>query len=446
MTPNFKEPPPAGWKEAQPQDDKIRGNWWEMFCDPQLNALEEQVNISNQNIAVAEANFREARAAIKVARADLFPTLTVNPTANVSQSPNARSVNATGTSIGTGKFFQFPIDLTYEIDAWGRARNNIKANVRTAEATSADVETTRLSTHAELATDYFELRGLDEEVRLLKQSVAAYEQALQLTTNRYNQGVASQLDVDQAKVQLDTTRAQLTDIGVNRSQLEHAIAILIGKPPAELTIPFSPLEYSEPPAIPVAVPAELLERRPDIAAAERRAASANALIGVAEAAYFPTISLTASGGVESSRLAGLFGLSNKFWSLGATLSEIAFDGGRRVGVTDEAKATFDATVATYREAVLTAFANVEDELSALRILADEAKQENVAIESSHNLLDLTMHRYRSGIAQYLDVITAQNALLSNQLTGAAIHARRIEAAVLLIKALGGSWDRSQLLK
>ena len=443
-TPNFKEPPPAGWKEAQPQDDTIRGKWWEMFGDPQLNALEEQVNISNQTIAAAEANFRAARAAITVARAGLFPTLTVGANADKSKSSTGRSVNATGSSTGGGTFFQLPVDFSYELDVWGRVRNTIKANVALTEASSAEIEFTRLSTTAELAFDYFDLRGLDEQQRLLQASVTSYQEALQLTTNRYNQGVASQIDVTLAQTQLDTTEAALTDIGVQRAQLEHAIAILTGKPPAELTIPSSPIASTEPPAVPVALPSELLERRPDVAAAERRAASANATIGVAKAAYFPTIGITATAGLESPTLGNLLAWPSRFWSLGASLSQLAFDGGRRRGVTQEAEANYDVAVANYRQSVLSAFGDVEDNLAALRILSVEAKQQQVAIESAQRLLDLTLVRYRAGVAAYLDVIVAQNALLNNQRSGASIQARRDEATVLLIKALGGGWDRSQI--
>jgi NodT family efflux transporter outer membrane factor (OMF) lipoprotein len=442
-TPNFKEPPPAGWKEAQPQDDTIRGKWWEMFGDSQLNGLEEQVNISNQTVAAAEANFREARAAITVARAALYPTITVGGNANKSQS-SGRSVSTNGTNIGGGTFFQLPIDFNYELDVWGRVRNNIKASVANAEATSADVETARLSTTAELAYDYFELRGLDEQTRLLQESVTSYERALQLTTDRYQQGIASQVDVSQARAQLDTTRAALTDVGVTRSQLEHAIALLVGKPPADLTIPASPIDKSDPPTVPVALPSELLERRPDVAAAERRVASANATIGVAEAAYFPTIAISATAGLENTSFSRLLQWPSRFWSLGTSVTELAFDGFQRHGVTKEAEANYDVTVANYRQSVLSAFVDVEDNLAALRILAVEIQQEAVAIESSQRLLDLTMTRYRNGIAGYLDVITAQNTLLTNQRTGASIQARRAEATVLLIKALGGGWNRSQI--
>jgi NodT family efflux transporter outer membrane factor (OMF) lipoprotein len=439
----FKEPPPPDWKEAHPADETLKGNWWELFCDTLLNTLEEQVTISNFDIAAAESRFRSARAAITVARAGLFPSVTVGASADVSHIPSS-SLRRVGATAGGGTFYQLPVDFNYEVDAWGSVRSNVAANVATAQATAADLETVRLSTHAELALDYFALRGLDEQRRLLETSVASYEQALQLTTNRYNQGIASRIDVAQAQVQLDTVRAELTDVGVARSQFEHAMATLTGKPPAELTIPYSPAGTAEPPAVPVSLPSELLERRPDIASAERHAASANALIGVARAAYFPTISLTGQSGVENAGLASVFSWPSQFWSLGASLTQLAFDGGSRKGLTAEAKSNFDSAVATYRQTVLAGFQDVEDNLAALRILEEEARQQAVAVESSRTLLDLANNRYRAGIAIYLEVIVANNSLLTNEQTAATIHTKRMTATVLLIKALGGGWDRSQL--
>jgi NodT family efflux transporter outer membrane factor (OMF) lipoprotein len=437
----FKEPPPPDWKEAQPQDNELKGNWWELFADAQLNELVEQVNTSNFDIAAAEARFRSARAAITVARADLFPVVTVSGSGSVSRFP---SRTITRPNVTSGTFFQLPIDLAYEVDAWGRIRNSVAANIAAAEASSADIGTIRLSTQAELAMDYFELRGTDEQRRLLEASVNSYEEALLLTTNRFNQGVVSQVDVAQAQTQLDTARAQLIDVGVTRAQLEHAIAILIGKPPAALTIPLSPIGRVEPPAVPVVVPSELLERRPDIASAERLVASANALIGVAKAAYFPTIGLSGSVGLENSRIGRLLSFPNLFWSLGATAAQIVFDAGRRTALTAEAQAGFEADVAAYRQIVLISFQDVEDNLAALRILSEEAQQQSIAIQSSQLLLDLAMNRYRGGITTYLEVITAQNALLANQRAAASLQTDRMTATVLLIKALGGGWDCNQL--
>jgi NodT family efflux transporter outer membrane factor (OMF) lipoprotein len=449
-TPVFKEPPPSNfkesgeWKPANPQDTVVRENWWEVYGDSVLNDLESQVNVSNQNIATAEAQFRSARAAIRVTKSGLFPTVTINPNSTTSQNASG-FVNRSGGVAGTGTFYQIPIDLTWEVDLWGRVRRAVENNVDLAEASAGDLETIRLSMHSELALDYFQLRGLDEEMKLFQASIMAYEDALQLTMNRYNQGIASGLDVSLAQTQLDTTRGQLTDLGVSRAAFEHAIAVLIGKPPAELTIAAVDTT-SQPPAIPPGLPSELLERRPDIAAAERRAAAANAQIGVAKAAYYPQLTLSAVAGIESSVLGNLFSLSNRFWSLGPSFAQILFDAGARKGLTQEAQANYDAAVGAYRQSVLTAFQDVEDNLAALRILSEESAQQDVAIASSQRTVDLSFNQYRGGIATYLNVIVAQNALLANQRTGVGIQYRRLQSSVLLIKALGGGWNVKALPK
>ena len=453
MPPAFKEPPPANfkengeWKQAAPQDDRIRGDWWEIFGDPQLNDLEAQVNVSNQTIAVAEAQFRAARTAVRAARSGLFPTLTVAGSAITTGSGAAgnRAVLGAGNVVraGGGTSYTLPFDLTYEADVWGKVRKAIEAAAATAQATAADLETIRLSVHAELALDYFELRGLDEDQALFEQTVAGFEQALELTMARFNQGVVSAVDVEQARTQLETARAEALDLGVQRAQFEHAIAILTGKAPAELNLARG-LISGEPPVIPVALPSELLERRPDVAAAERRVASANAQIGAAKAAYFPTISLSAVGGFESSTITSLLSWPSRFWSIGPGLSEILFDAGRRRALVAEAEAAYDSTVAAYRENVLTAFRDVEDNLAALRILSDEAAQQNIAVESAQRSVDLALERYRGGIAIYTEVITTQNALLADQRVAIGIRTRRMDASVLLVKALGGGWDVSQL--
>jgi NodT family efflux transporter outer membrane factor (OMF) lipoprotein len=425
----FKEPPPAGWKTAQPNDAALRGRWWEMFGDPQLNALIEQVSVSNQTIAQAEARFRGARAAVREVRAGLFPAVTAGASVTSRR--------------GTATTYQVPIDISYEADVWGRVRRGIEANVAEAQATAADLESIRLSLQTELAIDYFQIHGLDEQKQLLDTTVAAYERALQITVNRHDQGVASGADVAQAQTQLETTRAQAIDLGVNRAALEHAIAILTGRAPAELTIPPATLAAA-PPEIPVALPAELLERRPDIAAAERRVAAANAQIGVATTAYFPSLGLSASGGFESSTLAGLFSLPNRFWSLGHALLATVFDGGRRRALTAESEAAYDESVAVYRETVLTTFQNVEDNLAALRILAQEAAQQAAATAAAERSLTLARSRYAGGITSYLEVITAQNAALANQRTAVDLRVRRMTASVNLIKALGGGWSAADL--
>jgi NodT family efflux transporter outer membrane factor (OMF) lipoprotein len=453
----WKEAPPAGWKTAQPRDELRRGKWWEVFGDPQLDALEEQVSVGNQSIAQAEAQFRAARAAAAVARGGLFPTVTagasvVNSRSSVSRGGSAAAGGATGgggtpaatvASPGSVTVFQVPVDLSYEIDVWGRVRRQIEASVATAQASAGDLETMRLSLQAELAADYFELHGIDAQKQLLDSAVGAYQTALKLTTNRHDQGIASGVDVAQAQTQLETTRAQAIDLEVQRTALEHAIAILTGKPPAELTIAAAPIGVP-PPAVPVTLPGELVERRPDVAAAERRAAAANAQIGVAQAAYFPNLSLTAAGGFESSQLAQLFTWPSRFWSLGAAAVETLFNGGARRAATEQARANYDAAVAGYRESVLTAFQQVEDNLSALRVLADEATQEAAAVAAAEHSLTLANNRYQGGITTYLEVITAESAALANERTAVDILTRRMTASVNLVKALGGGWRAEDL--
>jgi NodT family efflux transporter outer membrane factor (OMF) lipoprotein len=418
-----------------------------MFSDPQLNELEAQVNISNQTIAAAEAQFREARAAVRAARSGLFPTLTLggSVTRTGGGSGGNRAIVGAGNTVhaGGGTLYSLPLDLSYEVDAWGSVRRMIEATSDTAQASAANLETIRLSSHAELALDYFEMRGLDEQKRLFDQTVAGFQQALQLTTDRFNQGIASGVDVEEARTQLETARAQSIDLDVQRAQFEHAIASLIGKPPAELTLPRGAI-IGEPPVIPVALPSELLERRPDVAMAERQVASANAQIGVAKAAYFPAISLVATGGFQSQALSSLISWPSRFWSLGGSFSELLFDAGKRHALVAEAEATYDSTVANYRQSVLTAFQDVEDNLAALRVLSDEEAQQNIAVESSQRSLDLSLARYRGGVAIYTEVITAQNTLLDNQRTAIGIRARRMSASVLLVKALGGGWSVADL--
>jgi NodT family efflux transporter outer membrane factor (OMF) lipoprotein len=467
----FKEPPPPDWKSATPRDLAPRGKWWEIFGDPQLNALEEQVAVSNQSVAQAEAQFRAARAAAWGARAGLFPTVSLAPSATRSRGGTARGATAVvtpGTSTGTGtgtttpttpttpttttttasgnstvSVYQLPLDISYEIDVWGKVRRQIEAGVATAQATAGDLQTMLLSMQAELAVDYFTLHGLDAQKQLLDSTAAAYQKALDLTTNRYNQGIASGVDVAQAQTQLEQTRAQSIDLGVQRTQLEHAVAVLTGRPPAELTIALAPVAVP-PPVIPVALPSELLERRPDVAAAERRAAAANANIGVAVAAYYPTLSLTGGAGFESSAISKLFDWPSRFWSLGASAVETLFDGGARHAASEQAKAQYDAAVALYRQTVLTAFQDVEDNLSALRVLGAEAVQQQAAVTAAERSLALANNRYQGGITTYLEVITAQSAALANERTAVDILTRRMTASVNLVKAVGGGWKTDDL--
>jgi NodT family efflux transporter outer membrane factor (OMF) lipoprotein len=457
----FREPPPADWKMAQPREAADRGKWWEVFGDPLLNQLEEEVAVSNQSIAQAEAQYRAARAAAWGTRAALFPTVTVGPSASRATGVTSRVVTtAPGASAGgsatapapattivpagtTTTLFELPLDVSYEVDVWGRVRRMIESSVATAQASAGDLETLRLSMQAELAVDYYTLRGTDGDKQLLDTTGNAYQKALELTTNRYNQGIASGVDVAQAQTQLETTRAQSIDLEVQRTQLEHAIAVLVGKPPAELTIPRSPINVP-PPQMPVALPSELLERRPDIAADERRMAAANAQIGVQQAAYYPNISLSGAGGYENNALSGLFSLPSRFWSIGASAVETLFNGGAISAAVAQARANYDAAVAAYRQQVLTAFQDVEDNLAAMRVLEAEARQQAIAVAAAEKSLALSNYRYQGGITTYLEVITAQATALADERTAVDIQTRRMTAAVNLIKALGGGWSATDL--
>jgi NodT family efflux transporter outer membrane factor (OMF) lipoprotein len=440
----YKESPPpgfptaSGWKVAQPNDDVVRGKWWEIFQIPELNALEEQIDVSNQTLAVAEAQLRNARAAISVARAPLFPTVTGNAGAVGARQSLNRPGASDNASFATRSDYLLSLSSTYEIDFWGRIRHNVEASIATAQASAADLETARLSLHATLAIAYFALRGLDAQRQLLDFTIVAYQRALALTTNRYDQGVASLVEVMQARTQLEIARAQAIDVGVQRAQFEHAIAILIGQPPAEVSIPVAPISVP-PPAIPVSLPSDLLERRPDIASAERRVAVANAQIGIAQAAFYPTVTLNAVVGLESTSLTNLFSWPSALWSLGSTLAQTVFDAGRRRALTEQAQATYDATVATYRQTVLTAFQGVEDALAALRILEEEAQQQARAVQTAEEALLLALNRYRGGVTTYLEVVVAQAAALPAERTAIDLLTRRMTASVLLIQALGGDW-------
>ncbi len=433
----------ANFKTAQPSDASAKGKWWEVYGDPQLDALEEQVSVSNQSLKAAQAQFAEARAAIRTVRAGYFPTVTAGASASGNRQSQNRAL-AGNTTRGTYADYQLPpIDAAWEPDLWGRVRRAVEAARSEAQASAADLANIDLSLHAELALDYFQLRGLDSQKQLLDSTVTSYERALQLTDSRYKGGVASGVDVAQAQTQLETTRAQAADVEVDRTAFEHAIAVLTGKPPSEFAQPSWPLK-NPPPAIPPGLPSELLERRPDIAAAERRVQEANAQIGVARAAYFPIFALTGGGGFESSRIGNLLDGPSGFWSLAGSAAELIFDGGQRRGISEEARANYDKSVDTYRQTTLTAFQEVEDNLAALRILEDEAKTQDAAVAAAEHSLDLSNSRYKGGVANYLEVTTAQSAALGNERAAVDVLTRRMAASVLLVKALGGSWNVSQL--
>ena len=439
--PAYKEV--GDWKPAQPNEQNLGGAWWAIFQDPQLNALEDQVSVSNQNLKAAEAQFRQARATLRYYRADYYPTVTYGPSAT-RQRISSRRPPPTSIFDGiTYNDFVLPFSVSYEADVWGRVRKNVESFREQAQASAADLATVNLSMHADLAVDYFAARSLDAEEQLLNSTVKAYQQALDLTESRFQGGIASEVEVEQARTILKTTQAEAVDVGVARAQYEHAVAILIGKPPAEFSLPPLPLT-APPPHVPISVPSELLERRPDIAAAERLVASANAQIGVAKSAYYPVINLGATGGFESSVITTLVNGPSALWSIGLSAVGTVFDVGRRRALNDQARASYDSQVANYRQNVLNGFQQVEDNLAAVRILENEAKVQDEAVAAAQHSLDLSIIRYKGGVTSYLEVITAQNAALVDEVTAVNILGRRMANTVLLIQALGGGWDRSSL--
>jgi NodT family efflux transporter outer membrane factor (OMF) lipoprotein len=459
---NYKEN--AGWKVAQPRDELPRGKWWEIYNDPQLNTLEEHVDISNQNIVAAEANFRQALALIRVARAALFPTVTgganwtrFRNSENLGSGSRSGSVgNAPGVSGGSASGggqgalggntlsnYLLTSNASWELDIWGKVRRNVESSQASAQSSAANIEVVRLSAQATLAQSYFLLRASDEQKRLLDDIALSFQKIFDRTRNRYNSGVASRNDVALAESQFKTTQAQAVDLGVQRAQLEHAIAILMGKPPATLAIPPAPVALKVPP-IPAGVPSELLERRPDIAVAERNMAAANAQVGVAVAAYYPAITLTASGGFQASDAMKWLVWPSRFWSLGAAAAQPIFQGGALIAQTDAARAAYDATVATYRQTVLTGFQEVEDNLAALRILEEEAKVQGEAVQAARLSLTLSTNQYMAGTISTLDLLLVVTNARNIERTAVTILGNRMSASALLIKALGGGWKSSDL--
>jgi outer membrane protein TolC len=413
--PAFKEAPPPqtaatdGWKPGQPSDQKLKGDWWRMYQVPQLDALEAQVDPANQTLKVAEANFRTARAAIGYARSNEAPTIGTNPSVGtVRESANAPYFLTNLANNGGGDF-TLPVDMNYEIDLWGRIRRGVTAARDQAQASIADLETVRLTLHAELATDYFDLRSADGQEKLLDDTIVAYLNALQLTQQRFDDGLALQSDVTQAESQLEQARVQRSDVEVQRAQLEHAIAVLVGKPPAKVSIPPSPIDVQE-------------------------------QIGIAEAAYYPSLSLSAVVGMEGTSALNWFTWPSRFWAVGPAFSETLFDGGRRRATNERARAAYDATVASYRQTTLTAFQQVEDNLAALRVLQAESEQQHRATNAALQSLQTFQQRYEGGLSLYLEVITSQTTALADQRNEIEIIRRRLDASVLLIKALGGGWD------
>ena len=439
----FKEALASGqWKTADPADRTDRGPWWSIYGDARLDELEARLNKANQDIVGAEARFRQARALAQAARAGYLPTINAGGNANrLRRSPNAFNNPArNGDAVND---LSLGLDLNWEVDIWGRVRRSVEARDATLQAFAADLDNLRLSLQADLAINYFLLRSLDAERELLDRTLVAFRKAVELTRNRFEGGVAGEADVALAETQLNVTLARAEDLGVRRAELEHAIAVLLGEPPANFAIAPAAFDATVP-ATPIVVPSALLERRPDIATAERQVASANAQIGIARAAYYPTLSLGAAVGVQSTDASDWLSLPSRFWSLGPSALMTLFDGGRRKALNEQAQAAYDGTVSSYRQTVLVAFADVEDNLAALRVLADEAGHQERAIESSRRSLRHTTLRYEGGAANYLDVVTTQSITLGIERDAVDIARRRKVASVRLIKALGGDWDAANL--
>jgi NodT family efflux transporter outer membrane factor (OMF) lipoprotein len=429
-----------GWTQARPRDHEISGNWWQIFDDPYLNALERQVDIANQSIAQAEAQFRQAQALVQGAKSAYFPVVSGSLSANRFRAASGQSVAVPGVRT----LFNGVISFAWEPDIWGKVRREVESNEAAAQASAASLQAVRLLTQATLAQNYFQLRALDEQIKRLNDTVEAFARTLKITQNRYAVGVAGKSDVVQAETQLESARAQAIDIGVLRALLEHAIAVLMGKTPAELTIPVATLNANIP-AIPVNIPSQLLERRPDIAEAERLAAAANARIGVAKAAYFPNLNLSGTNGYQASTFSNLLTNAARYWALGpAALALPLFDGGARGATLGESIHSYDASVAAYRQTVLLGFQEVEDQLSTLRILEQEIKVQEKAVAAARKAVELTTNQYQAGTLSYLNVMTAQTAALDNEITAVNLQSQRLVAAVQLIRALGGGWSTVQL--
>ncbi len=429
-----------GWKTAEPKDHGLPGKWWRIFNDVKLNALEEQVAAANPTIAQAEAQYHQAQALVQSAQSAYFPVASATASVNRFRAASGQNVAVAGVKY----LFSVAGSVAWEPDLWGSVRRQVESNQAGAQASAATLQSLLLSTQATLAQDYFQLRALDAQKKILDDAVAAYEQTYALTQNRYRAGVAAKTDVVQAETQLESARAQSIDLGVQRAQMEHAVAVLAGKPPAALNLTIEPLS-ALPPAIPVGIPSALLERRPDIAAAERQIAAANAKIGVAKAAYFPTLNLGVTNGFQTNTLETLFAAGSRFWALGPAAAALTlFDGGARNAQMKQAIDAFDASVAAYRQTVLTGFQEVEDNLAALRILEQEYQTQEKAVRAARESVQLTLNQYKAGIVGYQNVIIAQTAALTNEKTLALLLGERLGAAVRLVKAMGGGWSADAL--
>ena len=452
-TANFQDA--QGWKVASPQEAMLRGNWWEIFKDPELNDLEDQVNVNNQNIKEYFQNLMEARALVREARAQYWPTVTANPSWQRSRASgnlrNTYNTNAPGSTAGgqatsTGQettVWSFPIDASWVPDLWGKIRNEVREAQYAAQVSAADLENERLTEQASLAEYYFEIRGQDALQKVLDETVEQDEKALQITRAAYDTGVGDYISVVEAQSTLESAQSQAINLKIARAQYEHAIAMLVGKVATDLSVPVRP-ELTSPPPIPVGVPSELLQRRPDIAAAERTLAEANAVIGIGYGAFFPSLTLSASGGVESSTFKNWFSWPSRFWSIGPAISQTIFNGGLYRAELNQYTATYNADLAAYRQTVLVAFQQVEDNLAAVRIYSQQIDRQQAAVKHAEEFLNLEIGRYETGIDPYVDVVTAQTTLLSDRQTLATIQVQQMTSSVALIEALGGGWDLTQL--
>lgn len=446
--PAFTEQPPQSstgskdWAAAAPEDAWAKGRWWEVFHDPELNALEQQVDVNNQTLKSSVARFRQARAFVRENRSSRFPTISAGVTIARDRESLNQGVAPPANEAGYGNF-DLGASASWEPDLWGRIRDLVASSVQNAQASAADLENARLSLHAELALDYFDLRSLDNERKILEDSVVAYQKALDLTQNRYNGGAVNRSEVEEARTQLEATSAQAVDVTDLRTQDQDAIAVLTGQPPEGFSIAYKTGSLA-PVVTPAGVPSALLERRPDIAAAERRVASANSQVGLAHAAFYPQVLLSAAVGLEGTSITNWFNWPSRLWAVGPSAAQTLFDAGRRRAVLDQSTASYDALVADYRENVLTAFRQVEDNLASLRILEDEAARQQRAVASARASEELSLNRYKGGLVTYLEVVTVQSIRLQNERVAVDIDRRRMEASVLLIRALGGGWDANSL--
>jgi NodT family efflux transporter outer membrane factor (OMF) lipoprotein len=446
--PNYKESTvnfqdTEGWKVASPQDAMIRGKWWEVFHEAELNALEEQLDVNNENIKIAFQNFMEARALIAEARSQYWPTITAGPSWNRSKSSGNLHNSSTANAGSTTTLWSVPLDISWEPDLWGKIRNQVHEAQYTAQVSAADLENERLTEQASLAEFFFEIRGQDELQQILNETVAYDQKALDVAQGAYDAGTGDYISVVGARTTLQTTQSSAINVGLARAQYEHAIAVLLGKVATDFSIPTKPMIYTAP-AIPTGVPSQLVERRPDVAAAERTLAEANAVIGIGYGAFFPQVTISAVGGYESSLFKHLFDWPSRLWSIGPSTSQIIFDGGLYRAELHQYQATYNADLATYRQTTLTAFQQVEDALAGTRVFSQQILRQQEAVKSAQEFLTLETERYDAGVDPYVDVITAQTTLLNDQITLNTLQVEEMTSSVQLVQALGGGWDRSQL--